>query len=266
MKNNFYLNGFHAVSPSPWPLLMSISVFSTAMGFVLFVSKGFPYLMFLGLLSIFTIFFLWCRDVVIEATYQGAHTLRVIYTLKLGFYFFVASEAMFFVSFFWAYFHASLSPSPEIGVQWPPMGVEAINPLGLPLLNTIILVWSGVWVTSTHHYVKGGNREKAMETLNYTFLLGILFTLIQYYEFRWCTFTIADSVFGSTFFILTGFHGVHVLIGTIFLIVCYYRLKYGHFTQNRHLGLECAIVYWHFVDVIWIFVFIVVYGWSYFKF
>ena len=116
------------------------------------------------------------------------------------------------------------------------------------------------------HYVKRGNREKAMETLNYTFLLGILFTLIQYYEFRWCTFTIADSVFGSTFFILTGFHGVHVLIGTIFLIVCYYRLKKGHFTQNRHLGLECAIVYWHFVDVIWIFVFIVVYGWSYFKF
>ena len=266
MKNKYYLNGFHAVSPSPWPFLMSISVFSTAIGFVLFVNKNLPYLMFLGLISIFIIFFLWCKDIIIESFYQGAHTLRVVYLLKIGFYFFVVSEAMFFISFFWAYFHVSLSPSPEIGVIWPPMGIEAINPLGLPLVNTIILVWSGIWVTATHHYVKGGNKEKAMETLNYSYFLGLLFTLIQYYEFKWCSFSIADSVFGSTFFILTGFHGLHVLIGTLFLIICYYRLKYNHFTQNRHLGLECAIIYWHFVDIIWILVFILVYSWSYFKF
>ena len=266
MKNKYYLNGFHSVSPSPWPFLMSVSVFSTAVGFVLYVNKNVPFLLFAGLGSIFTIFSLWCQCIVREATYQGAHTLRVIYTLKFGFLMFVLSEAMFFSSFFWAYLHAGLSPAPEIGVMWPPAGVQAISPLGLPLVNTVILVWSGCWVTASHHHVKSGNREKAMETLNYTYLLGILFTIIQYYEFRWCTYTIADSVYGCSFFILTGFHGVHVIVGTIFLVVCYYRMKYGHFTQNRHLGFECAIIYWHFVDVIWIVVYILVYGWGYFKF
>lgn len=266
MKKKYYLNGWHSVSPSPWPLLMSISVFSTAVGFVLWVSKNFPYFMFIGLISIVLIFTLWCKDVIIEATYQGAHTLRVIYTLKMGFYFFVLSEAMFFTSFFWAYFHSMLSPSPEIGVSWPPKGIDAISPLGIPLLNTIILVWSGIFASASHHFCKGKNKEHALMSLNLSFLLGILFTIVQYYEFKWCTFTIADSVFGSTFFILTGFHGFHVLIGTIFLIVNYYRLKYNHFTPNRHLGLECAIVYWHFVDIIWILVYIVVYIWSYYKF
>lgn len=263
MINKKYLNGFHTVSPSPWPFLMSCSVFTTAVGFVLFCHKNVPYLLFMGLSSIGGVFTLWCMCVVREATYQGAHTLRIVYTLKFGFFLFVVSEAMFFSSFFWAYLHAGLSPAPEIGVQWPPAGIEAISPWGLPLLNTVILLWSGCWVTVSHHSVKGGNRKLAIESLGVTVVLGILFTVIQYFEFRWCTYTIACSAYGSSFFLLTGFHGVHVIVGTIFLVVCLIRLILNHFTVNRHLGFECAILYWHFVDVIWILVWWIIYYWGY---
>lgn len=266
LKKKNYLNGWHSVSPSPWPLLMAISVYCMAVGLVLWMKKGFPYLLIVGVGSVCTIMSLWCRDVVREATYQGAHTLRVIYNLKYAFFLFVVSEAMFFSGFFWAYLHCGLSPAPEIGVLWPPAGVKAISPWGLPTLNTCILIWSGCLVTACHHSVKGGNQYNALKTLNFAWLLGILFTVIQYYEFRWCTYTIADSVYGSCFFILTGFHGFHVLVGTIFLVVCYYRMKWGHFTRNRHLGLECAILYWHFVDVIWLIVYGLVYFWGYYKF
>ena len=265
MKNRYYLHGLHSVSPSPWPLLMSSSVFTMAIGFVLWAKKGFPYLMLTGLFTVVIIFTLWMRDIVREATYQGAHTLRIVYTLKLGFYLFVLSELMFFVSFFWAFLHCGLSPSIEVGVRWPPEGVEALRPWGLPFYNTVILIWSGSWATTSHHFVKGGKKMEAMEALNYSILLGVLFTLVQFFEFKNCPFTIADSVYGSCFFILTGFHGVHVLVGTGFLIVMYYRLKWGHFTLNRHLGLECAIFYWHFVDAIWIGVFSIVYLWSYYE-
>lgn len=244
---------------------MSISVFSTAVGLILYLKRGIPYLLIPSFLTIIVIFSLWMRDIIREATYQGAHTLRTIYTLKFGFILFVLSEWMFFVSFFWAFFHSGLSPSIEIGVKWPPVGVQAIYPWGLPAWNTVILLWSGMWVTAAHHSVKGGNRERALETLNYAILLGILFSLCQYFEFRHAPFTIADSVYGSCFFLLTGFHGLHVVVGTIFLIVQYKRLQWGHFTLNRHLGLECAIIYWHFVDLIWLLVFAGIYIWSYYE-
>lgn len=265
MKNKNYYNAFHSVSPSPWPLLMSISVLTSAIGLVLFMHNNISWLINMGLMSIVIVFTLWCICITREATYQGAHTLRIVYTLKLGFFLFVLSEVMFFASFFWAYLHASLSPSPEIGVSWPPAGVNAISPWGLPLLNSVILIWSGSWVTVTHHSVKTGNRKQAIESLTITICLGILFTIIQYYEFRWCTFSIACSVYGSSFFLITGFHGVHVIVGTIFLIVCLIRLILNHFTVNRHLGLECAIFYWHFVDVIWIMVWFIIYFWAYHK-
>ena len=266
MRKNYYLHGFHSVSPSPWPMLTGVSVFNMAIGFVLWVKKGFPYLMLLSLATIAGIFGLWMRDIVREATYQGAHTLRTVYMHKMGFYLFVLSEFMFFVSFFWAFAHAALSPSIEIGCRWPPEGVEAIRPWNLPALNTIILIWSGLFASTSHHFVKGGKKDWAMKSLAISIWLGVLFTIVQYVEFRNCPYTIADSVFGSCFFILTGFHGVHVLVGTVFLIVMYYRLKWGHFTINRHLGLECAVLYWHFVDGIWIAVFFIVYVWSYYEF
>lgn len=265
MLKKRYTTPFHTVSPSPWPFLMSCSVFTTAVGFVLYCHKNFMWLLILGLEGIFSIFFLWCLCVTREATYQGAHTLRTVYTLKFGFLLFVLSELMFFVSFFWAYLHAGLSPGPEIGVQWPPAGVEAISPWGLPALNTVILLWSGAWVTVCHHSVKSGNRALAMESLGLTISLGLLFTTIQFFEFKWCTYTIACSVYGSCFYLLTGFHGLHVIVGTIFLLVCFIRLTLNHFTVNRHLGLECAIIYWHFVDVIWLVVFALVYIWAYMK-
>lgn len=199
------------------------------------------------------------RDIVREATFQGAHTLRVITTLRYGFMLFILSEVMFFFSFFWAYMYAAISPSIQIGVTWPPLGIEPINPWGLPLLNTVILVVSGCYVTVSHHSLVGGNLEQALKHLNLTYLAGIVFTAIQYVEFRNSPYTIACSVYGSAFFMLTGFHGLHVVVGTIFLVVQYYRMKYGHFTVNRHLGLECAILYWHFVDVVWILVFFLIY-------
>ena len=266
MRKNYYLHGFHSVSPSPWPMLTGVSVFNLAVSFIIWVKLGSPYLMCINLTTIAFIFGLWMRDIVREATYQGAHTLRTVYMHKMGFYLFVLSEFMFFLSFFWAFAHSALSPAIEIGCKWPPEGIEAIRPWNLPALNTITLIWSGLFASTSHHFVKGGKKNWAMKALAFSIWLGVFFTIIQYIEFKNCPYTIADSVFGSCFFILTGFHGIHVLVGTIFLIVTYYRLKLGHFTINRHLGLECAILYWHFVDGIWIAVFFIVYVWSYYEF
>jgi len=209
----------------------------------------------------FTCFF-WWRDVIREGTYIGDHTLVVTKGLRCGMILFIVSEVMFFFSFFWAFFHRALAPVYQLGCCWPPVGIEIINPFGVPLLNTAILLGSGVTVTWCHRELLVGNRGPALLSLLLTVLLGVFFTGLQAWEYVEASFTISDRVYGSTFFVATGFHGLHVLIGTVFLLVCLFRLYFGHFSKGHHFGFEAASWYWHFVDVVWIFLYLFIYWWG----
>jgi cytochrome c oxidase subunit 3 len=220
------------------------------------------YFLFLALISVILSMSLWWRDVISEGTYLGNHTLAVQRGLNMGVALFIVSEACLFLAIFWAYFHSALSPTVELGAHWPPMGIEAINPFELPLINTVILLSSGFTVTYAHHSLIQGNRKGALYGLVFTILLAVIFTGFQYVEYRVSFFTISDGAFGSCFYFGTGFHGLHVMIGTAFLAVGLWRLLAYHSTENHHLGLESGILYWHFVDVVWIFLFISIYYWG----
>lgn len=256
---------YHVVDASPWPVLTALSTFFTFFGLVLymhFYEKGSTLLM-LGTLGILVCASFWWRDVIREATFEGQHTSYVRAGLKMGMVLFIISEAMLFFAFFWSFFHASLNPTPEIGCVWPPKGIEAINPFHVPLLNTFVLVNSGAFVTWAHYSVLVGYRRQAIAALLYTIVLALFFTALQGYEYVNSPFSISDSVYGSVFFMTTGLHGTHVLVGTIFLIVCLWRLISHHLTKKYHVGFEAAIWYWHFVDVVWIFVYMFIYWWAY---
>ena len=255
---------FHIVDPSPWPYLVSVSALQMLLGLSLymhFYEKGF--LIFsLGLVCTVLGTCFWWRDIVREATYEGHHTLIVQHGLRFGMVLFIVSEVMLFFAFFWAYFHSSLNPVPEIGAVWPPKGIEVINPYLIPLLNTTLLLTSGASLTWSHSALIGGYRLEALAGLIFTMILATIFTLFQVYEYLNAPFNISDGIYGSTFYMLTGLHGFHVIVGTIFLGVSLWRLSEHHFTKSNHIGYECAAWYWHFVDVVWIFLFIVVYTWG----
>jgi len=256
---------FHIVDPSPWPFVASLGAFFTLFGFAMymhFYSNGFQ-LFILGLFLLVSTMAIWWRDVIREATFEGHHTSYVRKGLKLGMILFISSEVMLFFAFFWAFFHASLNPTIEIGCVWPPKGIVAINPWHVPLLNTLVLVTSGAFITWSHYALLAGYRKDSIEALSYTIGLAAFFTLLQYYEYCVAPFTISDGVYGSVFYMTTGLHGSRVLIGTIFLAVCLYRLIRHHFTTTHHLGFECASWYWHFVDIVWIFVYFFIYWWGY---
>lgn len=208
--------------------------------------------------------FLWWRDVSRESSLQGYHRLKVIRGLRTGILLFIRSEILFFVSFFWIFFHSSLAPNIEIGSIWPPLGILPINPFQIPLLNTIILLSSGITVTWAHHSLITNNNKRTKLSLLITIILGIYFTSLQIWEYWDASFRFSDSIFGSSFFIATGFHGLHVLIGTIFLLVSFIRFKINFFSKTHHLGFEISIWYWHFVDVVWLFLYTFLYWWSYF--
>ena len=266
LKNRslFQAHPFHLVSPSPWPIFTSSILLSLTTTGVLSM-HGFnfaPKLFFLALISLVYSMALWFRDIIAEATYLGNHTLAVQRGLNMGVALFIVSEALFFLAIFWAFFHSALSPTVELGAQWPPMGIEAINPFELPLLNTVILLSSGVTVTYAHHSLIQGNRSGALYGLVATVLLAIVFTGFQGVEYSVSSFTISDGAFGSCFYFGTGFHGIHVMIGTAFIAVGLWRVLAYHSTENHHLGLESSILYWHFVDVVWLFLFISIYYWG----
>ena len=257
-------HNFHIVNPSPWPLTSSIGVLALTFGLVLLFhnyQKGFVICLF-GLFLLVSSMALWWRDVIREATFEGNHTKIVKKGLKIGMILFIVSEIMFFFSFFWAYFHSSLSPSIEIGSVWPPRGIDAFSPWQIPLLNTVILVSSGASITWTHSAIIKNNRLEVVNSFLITLFFAIFFTLLQLYEYTQATFDISDGIYGSIFFMSTGFHGFHVIIGTIFILVCLVRYLKHHFTSRRHLGFECAAWYWHFVDVVWLFLYIAVYWWG----
>lgn len=264
IRSVFQAHPFHLVSPSPWPLFSSISLLSITTTGVMSM-HGFSsasLFFFTSLISVVYSMALWFRDIVSEATYLGNHTLAVQRGLNMGIGLFIVSEALFFLAIFWTFFHSALSPNVELGAEWPPMGIQAINPFELPLLNTVILLSSGVTVTYAHHSLIQGERSGALYGLLYTILLAIVFTILQGVEYTVSSFTLSDGVFGSCFYFGTGFHGIHVIVGTIFIGVGFWRLLAYHLTENHHLGLEGAILYWHFVDVVWLFLYVTVYYWG----
>nr|YP_010282283.1 cytochrome c oxidase subunit III [Layahima weiweii]UHM24946.1 cytochrome c oxidase subunit 3 [Layahima weiweii] len=253
---------YHLVDYSPWPLTGALAALCTTAGMVKWFHQYDMTLLMLGNLIMILTMIQWWRDVIRESTLQGLHTSNVISGLRWGMILFIISEVFFFISFFWAFFHSSLSPTVELGLTWPPAGIIPFNPLEIPLLNTVILLSSGVTVTWAHHSLMNGNYTQTAQGLFFTSLLGIYFTALQAYEYMEAPFTIADSVYGSTFFVATGFHGLHVLIGTTFLIVCLVRHINYHFSSNHHFGFEAAAWYWHFVDVVWLFLYISIYWWG----
>jgi cytochrome c oxidase subunit 3 len=253
---------FHIVDQSPWPLTGAVGAFFITTGLMLWFHTHNSYLIFLGLFLTFLTMFQWWRDVARESTFEGAHTYSVGAGLRCGMILFITSEILFFFAFFWAFFHSSLAPTIELGVCWPPVGIDALNPFQVPLLNTAVLLASGVTVTWAHHSLISSARTEATQALFITVVLGLYFTTLQIFEYFQAPFTIADSAYGSTFFVATGFHGLHVIIGSIFLLVCLVRQIKFHFSNNHHFGFEAAAWYWHFVDVVWLFLFISIYWWG----
>lgn len=263
-RSKFQAHPFHLVSPSPWPIYTCIGLLTLTTSGVLTMHGFSDANIFLmsALVSVILSMSFWWRDVISEGTYLGNHTLAVQKGLNMGVALFIVSEALFFLAIFWAFFHSALSPTVELGGHWPPMGIEAINPFELPLLNTVILLSSGVTVTYAHHSLIQGNRVGALYGLVATVILAVIFTAFQGVEYSVSSFTISDGAFGTCFYFGTGFHGLHVIIGTAFLAVGLWRVLAYHVTDNHHLGLESAILYWHFVDVVWLFLFVSIYYWG----
>nr|YP_010946445.1 cytochrome c oxidase subunit III [Calolamprodes beybienkoi]WGO57163.1 cytochrome c oxidase subunit III [Calolamprodes beybienkoi] len=253
---------FHLVDKSPWPLTGALGVLIMMTGLIKWFHLYKQELMFMGMMIIILTMIQWWRDITREGTYQGLHTKFVTKGLRWGMILFIISEVFFFISFFWAFFHSSLTPTIDIGSLWPPTGILPFNPLQIPLLNTAILLSSGVTVTWAHHSLLENNYNQVLQSLFLTVMLGLYFTALQAYEYLEAPFTIADSVYGSTFFMATGFHGLHVIIGTTFLLICLLRHLLFHFSSNHHFGFEAAAWYWHFVDVVWLFLYVSIYWWG----
>nr|APX40361.1 cytochrome c oxidase subunit 3 [Stylosomus ilicicola] len=253
---------FHLVDYSPWPILAAISTMTMMTGLIQWFHLLNNNLFLIGFISTALVSIQWWRDISREGTLQGHHTFIVTMGLKWGMILFITSEILFFASFFWGFFHSSLSPTIEIGMNWPPKGITPFNPLEIPLLNTLILLTSGLTVTWAHHSIMENNFKKSFQGLLMTIILGIYFTILQGYEYIEAPFTISDSIYGASFFMATGFHGIHVIIGTTFLSVCLMRLYMNHFSNIHHFGFEAAAWYWHFVDVVWLFLYISIYWWG----
>nr|YP_009262820.1 cytochrome c oxidase subunit III [Wasmannia auropunctata]ANI87501.1 cytochrome c oxidase subunit III [Wasmannia auropunctata] len=253
---------FHLVSVSPWPIIISFSLFNNLICTVSWF-HNMNYFLLLTIPCTFLCAYQWWRDVTRESTFQGWHTLNVYNGMRLGMILFIVSEVLFFLSFFWAYFHSSLAPNMEIGQMWPPYGIKPFNPFDIPLLNTIILISSGLTVTWSHHAMINKNLSESKKSLLITIILGMYFTFLQLIEYIEAPFTIADSIYGSTFFVATGFHGLHVIIGSLFLSASLMRMNFKHFSSSHHFGFEGAAWYWHFVDVVWLFLYLSIYWWSF---
>ncbi len=272
MTNAELKHPYHLVDPSPWPLVGGIGALAITIGTVLFMHEvdTSGVVAIIGMVLVALTMILWWRDVVSEATFQGFHNPVVQIGMRFGMALFIASEVMFFAAWFWAFFDASLFSGEAIqearvaftGGTWPPEGVEVFDAFHLPLVNTIILLSSGATATWAHHGLREGNASQLRLGLIFTIILGISFTAIQAYEYSHAAFGFTDGIYSSTFYMATGFHGAHVIIGTIFLTVCLGRAYANHFKPDHHFGFEAAAWYWHFVDVVWLFLFFCIYWWG----
>nr|YP_009629403.1 cytochrome c oxidase subunit III [Saccharosydne procerus]AVV32036.1 cytochrome c oxidase subunit III [Saccharosydne procerus] len=259
MKKN---HPFHLVTNSPWPLLTSISIMNLLISTILmFVNKNMVFSL-ISMTNLLMNLYQWWRDTKRESSLKGDHTIMVKKMIKMGMIMFILSEIMFFFSFFWSFFHSSLSPSIEIGLKWPPKGITPFNPIEIPLLNTIILLSSGASITWSHQAMLSNKFKQSMMSLFITIMLGIYFSFLQWIEYKNASFTISDSTFGSTFFLTTGFHGIHVIIGTIFIMTAMESLLKMKMTKINHLSMELSAWYWHFVDVVWLFLYLIIYWWN----
>nr|ALO76289.1 cytochrome c oxidase subunit 3 [Sinoxylon sp. SIN01] len=253
---------FHLVDVSPWPIVGAFNALNLMMGLIAWFHTYHHNLFVYSSLLMILIVYQWWRDITRESTFQGHHTYVVTIGMRWGMILFIISEVFFFISFFWGFFHSSLSPTIELGMNWPPKGINPFNPVQIPLLNTLILLSSGLSVTWAHHGLMENNYKQTTQGLLTTIILGLYFTALQGYEYLEAPFTIADAVYGSSFFMATGFHGLHVIIGTSFLAVCLARHISNHFSSAHHFGFEAAAWYWHFVDVVWLFLYLSIYWWG----
>ncbi len=253
---------YHLVDPSPWPLLSAFAAGLLAVTGVYGMKTHNWLPALVGLLAVLGCMYGWWKDVIAESRSGKYHNRIVDIGLRYGVVFFIASEVMFFAAFFWAFFDMALFPREATGGVWPPKGVSVFDPFDLPLLNTLILLLSGTTVTWAHHSLLIGDRKGLTQGLALTVGLGFVFTLLQAYEYSHAAFGFTDGIYSSTFYMATGFHGFHVIVGTIFLAVCWYRAHKGDFTPEKHIGFEAAAWYWHFVDVVWLFLFVCVYWWG----
>nr|YP_010455425.1 cytochrome c oxidase subunit III [Ruditapes variegatus]UUA63030.1 cytochrome c oxidase subunit III [Ruditapes variegatus] len=273
--------GYQVLSRSPWPFQASMSALGFTTGMVAFFNEGMKG--FALAILVFSVVLLchclarWWSDMVFESTYKGDYTSFVVLNLRWGFKLFILSEVFFFISFFWAWFYSGIGEVSQAKLgSWPPVGVKAIYPWRIPLLNTILLLSSGAFANACHWGVKAHNvtndgslslryQVVALFTLSMAITLGIAFSYVQGMEYYWSSFCISDGVYGSCFYMLTGFHGSHVIAGSVFLVVCWFRILMCHFSyRHSYVGLDCAILYWHFVDVVWILLCFLVYIWGYY--
>jgi cytochrome c oxidase subunit 3 len=254
---------YHILPPSIWPFLGALGGFVMLFGSVMWMHDVTPFLFFIGLALVLYVMYGWWAEMVTESA-VGDHTPVVRIGLRYGFIFFIMSEIMFFVAWFWMFFKHALYPMATFSEgMWPPPSIETFDPWHLPLINTLILLCSGCAATWAHHALVHENNRKDVATgLILAVILGVVFTAFQAYEYSHATFGFSGNIYGATFFMATGFHGAHVIIGTIFLFVCYLRLRKGHFTPEKHIGFEAAAWYWHFVDVVWLFLFGAIYIWG----
>ncbi|XWN31733.1 MAG: cytochrome c oxidase subunit 3 [Devosia sp.] len=273
---------YHILEPSPWPIIGSVGAFIMAIGAIammrwnkgdVLMVGGFDIggwgIFAVGMLIILFTMAGWWVDTVKESL-QGDHTPVVKLHLRYGMMLFIASEVMFFVAWFWAYFDAALfvgdaqefARLAETGGTWPPETIETFDPWHLPLFNTMILLLSGTTVTWAHHALLENDKEGVRWGLGLTVGLGILFSIVQIWEYTHAAFSFEGNIYGATFYMATGFHGFHVFVGTVFLAICLWRATKNHFTPERHFGFEAAAWYWHFVDVVWLFLFVAIYVWG----
>ncbi len=250
---------FHLVDPSPWPFVGAMGGLISALGLVLLMHHHGFYVLLMGAALLLFTMGGWWWNVIKESEKKKDYTPPVQLGLRIGMALFITSEAMFFVAFFWAFFYVSLAPS---GGLWPPKGIHPLNPFDYPYFNTLVLLLSGTTITWAHHALLEGHKKDVLKGIGATVCLGLLFSSIQAYEYLHATFGFKDGIYPSTFYMATGFHGAHVIIGTLFLSVCYVRAYVGQFTADRHIGFEAAAWYWHFVDVVWLFLFVSIYWWG----
>ena len=253
---------FHLVDPSPWPIYVSFATLVLAFGAVYYFHSKALWLLLVGFALVIYGAFMWWRDVIEEAEHQGHHTAVVQIGHRYGMTLFIASEVMFFVAWFWAYFNTSLFPNEFVGNIWPPKDIETFDPWDIPLINTLILLLSGTTCTWAHHALEEGDKKSFIQGLALTVFLGLCFSLLQAYEYQHAKFDFAGNIYGSVFYMATGFHGFHVIVGTIFLAVCWWRAKNEKYKEGEFFGFEAAAWYWHFVDVVWLFLFAAIYIWG----
>lgn len=257
---------YHILPPSLWPFMAAVSVFIMLFGAVLWMHGSAPWVGLIGFAGVLYVMFAWWTDVIKES-HAGDHTPVVALGLRYGFILFVISEIMFFAAWFWSFFKHALYPmgpqSPLVDGIWPPEGITTFDPWHLPLINTLVLLCSGAAVTWAHHALAHtNNRKDVIYGLTIGITLALFFTAFQAYEYSHAAFGFGGNIYGANFFMATGFHGLHVIIGTIFLTVCLVRVMMGHFTPERHTGFLAAAWYWHFVDVVWLFLFVCIYVWG----